>query len=330
LRVTPGEWSSRIKSLARGVGFDRAGVARAEAIGRRAYLRAWLDAGRAGSMAYLHRYFEQRTDPRALLPGARSVIVVALSYHQPNVETSGSEPRAPGDAPRGRIARYAWGLDYHRVMRKKLHHVADALRQEAGDRGIADVRTRVCVDTAPLIEREFAAAAGVGWIGKNTLVLHPDLGSYFFLGAIVTTLEIAPDPPAVDHCGACTRCLDACPTSAFPAAYQMDASRCTSYLTIEHRGEIPSGFDGVTGDWLFGCDVCQEVCPHNRDAAANREPDFAVRPPAPCVDLRDLLAWTEADYQRNLAGSAMKRATLDMLKRNARRIMATSTDAEAG
>ncbi len=326
MRVKAVDWNQRVKALGAAVGFDRVGVAAAAAIERRDYLRAWLEAGRAGSMAYLHRYAEQRTDPTMLLPGARSVVVTALSYHQPNIAAVGASggsasPGAGRAGTRGRVARYAWGRDYHRVVRAKLYRVADALRRDAEAAGVGDQRTRVCVDTAPLLEREFAAAAGVGWIGKNTLVLDPQLGSYFFLGAIVTTLEIEPDPPAMDHCGTCTRCLDACPTAAFPAAYQMDASRCISYLTIEHRGDIPAEFGGQTGEWLFGCDVCQEVCPHNQGAAATREPDFAVRPPSPMVDLRELLDWTDEDYRRELAGSAMKRATLPMLKRNARRIL---------
>jgi epoxyqueuosine reductase len=179
-------------------------------------------------------------------------------------------------------------------------------------------RYKVCVDTAPLLEREVAAAAGIGWIGKNTMVLHPKLGSYFFLGAIVTTLRLEVDERVPDHCGTCTACLEACPTGAFPAPYQMDASRCISYLTIEHRGPIPADLAEKIGDWIFGCDVCQEVCPHNRHASVTREPRFAVRPPGPTPLLDDIVAWTTKDYRAQLRDSAMKRASLEMLQRNAR------------
>lgn len=258
-------------------------------------------------MSYLHRYREQRADPRTLLADARSIIVCALVYHQP-------APAPPtDDHPRGRVAMYAWGEDYHVVVRDKLTRLVDRMREEIAD--AFDVR--ICVDTAPLLEREVAASAGIGWIGKNTMVLHPEWGSYFFLGSILTTLELTPDEPIEDHCGTCTACLEACPTDAFPAPYEMDASRCISYLTIEHRGPIPDEFHGRMDGWVFGCDVCQQVCPHNRKAPLTREPRFAIRPPGPYPPLNELLHWTTEDYRRILRSSAMKRAKLDMLKRNA-------------
>lgn len=219
---------------------------------------------------------------------------------------------------------YAWGEDYHDVMKRKLTPIADALREE----GYADGKqaaVKVCVDTAPLLEREFAAAAGLGWIGKNTLVLAPGWGSFFFLGAIVTSLEIAADPPMPDHCGTCRRCLDGCPTGAFPAPYQMDASRCISYLTIEHRGEIPGEFHAGIGDWLFGCDVCQQVCPFNRDATAAREPAFEPRDHAPTLEAQRVLDWTPQQYQDAFRDTAMRRAKLDMLKRNAAIVLANDS-----
>ena len=296
-----------IKGAARNLGFDGCGVCRLGPIGRGDYLRAWLAGGRSGSMAYLHRNLESRLDPSQLLDGAQSAVVAALHYYQ-------SAPTSRDAGTRGRIARYAWGRDYHRVVKGKLHELADAIRERFGDQ----VQTRACVDTAPIVERELAAKAGVGWIGKNTMVLHPELGSYFVLGVLLTTLELEPDEPIEDHCGSCTACLEACPTDAFPAPYEMDASRCISYLTIEHRGEIPPEFHGPMGDWVFGCDVCQEVCPFNRIPPVTKEPDFAVRPPGPEVELTSILNWSRADYDGNTRGRATRRATLAMWQRNAR------------
>jgi epoxyqueuosine reductase len=223
---------------------------------------------------------------------------------------------------RGRVAMYAWGEDYHDVIRDRLRMLVERLRHELTE----PFDSRVCVDTVPIIERELAAAAGIGWIGKNTLVLNEEQGSYFFLGAVVTTLELAHDEAVVDHCGTCRACLDACPTNAFPAPYELDASKCISYLTIEHRGEIDEAFHDSMDGWVFGCDVCQDVCPHNRRAPATTESRFAARASVASPLLSDLMAWTEDDYDRALRDSAMKRAKLDMLKRNARIAMDRATD----
>ncbi len=306
--MDPAHKSRVVKALAVSLGFERCGIAPAAPIGRSDYLAAWLSAGRAGSMEYLHRYFNSRADPAELLPGAKSAIVAALVYKQP-------PPAEARDAQaHGRVAMYAWGDDYHDVIRAKLRQLEDKLREAIAE----PFETRVCVDTAPVVERELAAAAGIGWIGKNTMVLHQDLGSYFFLGAVVTTLELEPDAPVQDHCGTCTACLEACPTQAFPVAYEMDASRCISYLTIEHRGDISRPFQEMMGDWIFGCDVCQDVCPFNRHAPTTREPRFAVRSPGPTSDLEAVLAWSPEDYRAAVRGSAMTRAKLDMFQRNAR------------
>ena len=304
--MTPAETTQHIKRIAAALGFDRCGITRAEPIEREEYVRRWLASGRAGTMDYLHRYLDQRLDSAKLVDGARSVIVVALSYKQ-------DVPDPPADGPRGRVAMYAWGDDYHKVVKKKLFSLADQLRDVIDE----PFDSKACVDTAPLLEREVAAAAGIGWIGKNTLVLNETQGSYFFLGALVTTLDLVADAPGVDHCGTCTACLDACPTDAFPAPYEMDASRCISYLTIEHRGTIDEKFHEPMGDWIFGCDVCQEVCPHNRSAPSTREPRFTIREPGPRPKLDEILRWTDADYAEKLRGSAIKRAKIDMLKRNA-------------
>lgn len=316
--MTPSERNIWIKALARGAGFDLCGVARAEPSPRRDYVRSWLDSGSAGTMTYLHRHFEKRTDPAALLPGARSVVMTGLSYHRRGAGGAAIEPdpsRSEGSVE-GRVAMYAWGEDYHVVLRRKLAPLAEALLQE-GSAESARHAVKICVDTAPLLEREFAAAAGLGWIGKNTLVLNPALGSTFFLGAIVTTLDIAPDAPMPDHCGTCRRCLDACPTAAFPEPYRMNASRCISYLTIERREAIPVEFHAAIGDRLFGCDDCQDVCPFNRDVPETAEPAFAPGSHAARINAQELLTWDQERYRSKLAGTAITRAKLDMLRRNA-------------
>ncbi len=300
--------AARVKQLAAGLGFERVGIARAGPISRQDYLTEWLSSGRAGAMGYLHRHDALRRDSRLLMPEARSVIVTALNYRQ-----KAEEPPTDDRTPRGRVAMYAWGADYHDVVRGRLTRLVDAMRREL----LEPFEARICVDTAPLLEREWAAAAGVGWIGKNTMVLHEGLGSCFFLGEIVTTLDLAPDEPATDHCGSCTRCLDACPTQAFPKAYEMDASRCIAYLTIELRDEIPAEFHRPIGDWVFGCDVCQDVCPFNRKAPASTVPEFAARPPNPWPRLAELLSLSDDECRTKLRGSAMKRATRTMLQRNA-------------
>ncbi|RMH11536.1 MAG: tRNA epoxyqueuosine(34) reductase QueG, partial [Planctomycetota bacterium] len=224
-------------------------------------LRRWLKRGEHGSMAYMARYTDVRTDVRLLLEGARSVVMVADLY-----ATRGAAP----DESRsgfGRVARYARGRDYHKVIKKRLHQLSDELAGQYPGH-----RFRTFVDTAPVLERELAARCGIGWQGKHTLTIHPQLGSYLLLGGIVTTLELEPppeQPKAVDHCGTCTRCIDACPTQAI-RPYHVDARKCISYLTIEHRGTIDPEFHEPMGDWIFGCDVCQEVCPHNSARSTER------------------------------------------------------------
>ncbi len=303
-----------VHELATAGGFARAGIAPAGALPRGEYVQRWLSEGRHGEMAYLARWRELRGDPGRLLAGARSVIVVAEPYRQKGIERDSGRGRDGGI--RGRVARYAWGRDYHRVMRKKLQRLVKGLHEAIDE----PFETRICVDTAPVIERELAALAGIGWIGKNTLVMHQDLGSFFFLGEIITTLDLPPSQPAVDHCGTCTRCLQACPTGALTAPYQMDAARCISYLTIEHRGGIAPQLQPLMGDWLYGCDICQDVCPFNRDTPLATEAAYlppADHPLLPDPAVGDVLKLSEKEYRELLAGSAMKRATLPMLKRNA-------------
>lgn len=317
--MTPTDKRDLVCQRALEAGFERAGVAVAGPLPSRNYVARWLELGWHGEMDYLAATHEERGDPRTLLNGARSVIVVAQQYKpRPEDEdrhASGNVQSGRGERY-GRVARYAWGRDYHRVMRRKLAALVRKLREEVGE----PFEARVCVDAAPVAERELAAAAGIGWIGKNTMLLNRELGSYFFLGEIVTTLEMAVSEPMTDHCGRCTRCLDACPTDALFGPYKLMATRCISYLTIEHRSEIPEQLQPMMGDWIFGCDICQEVCPFNAKAPATREARYGLdgkNPLPPTAGLEPLLTYTEEDRQRDLAGSAMKRANADMIRRNA-------------
>ncbi|MFG0253328.1 MAG: tRNA epoxyqueuosine(34) reductase QueG [Phycisphaerales bacterium JB038] len=294
------------------LGFARWGLCAADPIDRPGEWRRFIDEGRQGEMDWLRETLEMRLDPTKLLAGARSILMVADLYACKGAEAG----REPVEAGQGKVARYARGRDYHKVLKKRLHQLADALRE-----ALPDESFRAAVDTAPLAEREYAARAGLGWIGKHTLVIHPELGSYFFLGALLTTatLPIPQDQAEVpDHCGGCTACLDACPTQAL-TPYALDARRCLSYLSIEHRGPIDAGLQAHMGDWLFGCDICQEVCPHNsshaRVAAESSYSDYAPRRRS--LPLVDILNWGEATRREAVQGTAMTRAKLDMWRRNA-------------
>jgi epoxyqueuosine reductase len=256
-------------------------------------------------MEYLHRRFEERTDPATYMPGARSVICVAMNYHVPLNE--------PSPGPSGKIARYALGEDYHELMKGRLHALADWLRSAA-----PGAETRCAVDTAPLMEKELAARAGVGWIGKNTCVINAAVGSWLLLGEVITSLELPADEPAVDRCGTCRRCIDACPTNAITEPYRLDARKCISYLTIEHRGEIEPDLREKVGEWLYGCDICQDVCPWNGHAAISLNPALQPRFESGSLSADQVLRWDDETYRRALRGSAMKRVKLPILQRNAR------------
>jgi epoxyqueuosine reductase len=321
-----------------GLGFALAGIARAEPSQRADELRAWLAAGKHGEMAFLADQLAPRLDCRAELHGAVSIIMVADVYAgragvdgptqpdtmwddvsiTPSVGQS-SQPTTPAPhAPLGRIARYAQRRDYHQTIKRRLHRLADALR--AIDRQAQPpVQTRAFADTAPLMEREHATNAGLGWVGKHTLLIHPRVGSGFVLGGILTTLDLPPtrDQPIADACGTCTRCIDACPTGAI-TPYSLDARRCISYLTIEHRSLIPDDLAPHVGPWVFGCDICQEVCPHNspRGLMAMPAPTPSAARPHATLPLLEMLGWTDESRSR-LGVSAMKRATTSMLRRNA-------------
>ncbi len=298
-----------LKRRAKALGFDLVGIAEAHPSAYRDYLRNWLDDGQAGTMHYLAQRFEERTDPSVYLRGARSVICVAMNYHAP-LDAVSYEERPY----HGRIARYALGDDYHEIIKARLHALSDWLREVA-----PDALTKCAVDTAPVMEKGLAARAGVGWQGKNTCVINEDIGSWLLLGEIITTLALPPDAPAVDRCGTCTRCLDACPTGAITAPYQLDARRCISYLTIEHReGESDPALSSKFGDWLYGCDICQDVCPWNSKPPDTIHPELSPRFGTGTLDLREVLSWGAEDYRAHLRGSAMKRVKLPVLQRNAR------------
>jgi len=276
---------AELEALAHELGFDAFGVAPVEADLRQHYFYRWLDDGRHGDMHWMAREPERRAHPARVLPEARSILVFGLNYYQP-------EP-----ARRGRIAKYALGEDYHKLMLKRLKRICTRLRA-------AGAVNRPYVDTGPLLERPIAALAGLGWQGKNTILLNPQQGQWMFLGCILTSLDLAPDTPARDRCGTCTRCIDACPTGAITAPYQIDARRCISYLTIEHHGPIPAEFRTAIGNHLYGCDDCLDVCPWNRWAQHTREAKFRARD---YPDLRDMLALDDDAFAALFAGSPIKR-----------------------
>ena len=297
----------RIKQAGRALGFDLIGIADAGASRWQSYFRQWLDQGQAGEMKYLSARFDERVDPAAYLQGARSAVCVAMNYHVP------LEPISPSESARhGRVARYALGDDYHELIKSRLHQLADQIREMA-----PDAATRACVDTAPVMEKELAVRAGVGWLGKNSCLINPRIGSWLLLGEILTTIDLPADDAASDHCGSCTRCIDACPTGAITAPYQLDARRCISYLTIEHRGPIEPALQSRMGNWLYGCDICQDVCPYNSKAPTAADPAVRPRFPTGTLNAEQVMNWSEQDYRDALRGSAMKRVKLPVLKRNA-------------
>ena len=298
-----------LKRRALAEGFDVVGIARAGVTQSAAKLERWLDAGLHGEMAYMARSRAIRCDPRLLLPGCRSVFVAAMSYRcaQPDSTTL--------DPSEGRVwvSRYAWGRDYHRVLKKKLVDLGRWLAAAC-----PGAQWRVCVDTAPILEREWAARAGLGWIGKNTLLMNREFGSELFLGILLTDQKLAPDTPRPEHCGTCTACLDACPTSAFPEPKTLDARRCVGYLTVEHRSAVPTKFRNGVGMMIAGCDICQEVCPWTRRAPAGLHPEFAPEPRRLRPRLEDLESLDEEDYAAWRRGSALNRINYKQFRRNLR------------
>jgi epoxyqueuosine reductase len=301
--------SNEVRALARYCGFELAGVAKAEPVPEREWYTEWVSAGFAGEMRYLaDRRADLRNDPRNLLASARSIICVGRLYNTPYpYSTRFSEE------DRGWISRYAWGDDYHDEMRRGLERLDSILRERAG----VGYQSKICIDTAPLLERSYARMAGLGWIGKNTCLINQQSGSWFFLGELLVSLEMAPDAPPPERCGTCTRCIDACPTEAIVPAgsrHAIDSQRCISYFTIELRGPIPQEMHVGIGAHVFGCDICQDVCPWNRRAPTTAEPAYQPRHYAP--RLEDMAAITEDEFQAMFARTPVSRARYEGFQRN--------------
>lgn len=319
-----------VQDAAAEAGFDRWGIAPVGAELRELeHFPAWIAAGRGGEMNYLKRTDEQGRLKRAAVenaaPWARSAIVCAINYNTAEPYSTEND-----DPTRGWISRYAWGgaqgpADYHEHVLERLRRVEAALVKAAGERGL-EMRSWCYVDTGPIVERVLAKYSGVGWVGKNTLVINQELGSWMFLGVILTSLELAPDVPAPDRCGTCTACLDACPTNALDAPYQMDAARCISYLTIEKRGDIPEELRAGMGRHLFGCDICQDVCPWNREAAITSAPEFQARPELVNPPLEKIAILSEQEFRAMFRGSPITRAKYSGMRRNAVVAMGNSGD----
>jgi epoxyqueuosine reductase len=308
---------ARIKEQAHALGFELAGVAPAADADGFAHLHDWLAQGYAGEMDYMRRHADARGHPASILPNVRSVVMVGINYHSP--------PATHHSPLTGRVSCYAGGLDYHDVLRGKLKTLLAWIQEQ-----VPGTRGRAIIDTAPLLERDFARRAGLGWFGKNTMLIDKKLGSYFFLGALLLDLALPADEPfATAHCGSCTRCLDACPTDAFVGPYQLDARRCISYLTIELRGPIADDLKPMMGDWIFGCDVCQEVCPWNRKAPAGCEPALEPSATGLSVDLLELLTLNEEEFRTRFRHTPLWRTQRTGLLRNAAIAVGNTGDARA-
>jgi epoxyqueuosine reductase len=293
-----------LKSRAYQLGFEFVGISQATELTDAArQLEAWLNKGLHGKMAYMENHFDKRIDPRKLVEGAKSVVTLLFNYYTPEKQEDDSAPK---------ISIYAYGADYHDVIKKKLRQLLDELREEFGD-----IQGRCFVDSAPIMEREWAQRSGTGWLGKNTLLIHPKRGSYFFLAELILDIALTPDSTMKDYCGRCTRCIDACPTQAIaPQGFLLDASKCISYLTIELKEAIPDTFKSSMDNWMFGCDICQEVCPWNRFSKKHSEPSFEPNPTLLAMTQREWQELTQEVFSKIFTKSAVKRTKFEGLKRN--------------
>jgi epoxyqueuosine reductase len=297
-------YSSLIKDEAKKLGFMFCGISKAAFLEEEApRLENWLQRGMHGEMKYMENHFDKRLDPRLLVDDAKSVISMALNYYTDKQQTDASGPK---------ISKYAYGTDYHFIIKEKLNELLTIINEEIGE-----VNGRAFVDSAPVLDKAWAKKAGLGWIGKNTNLINKKTGSFFFLAELIVDLELEYDiEPTADHCGTCTNCIDACPTEAIVAPYVVDGSRCISYLTIELKNEIPSEFKGKMDNWMFGCDVCQDVCPWNKFSVLHNEPAFNPHPSLLDLNSKDWEDITEDVFNKVFKNSAVKRTKFSGLKRN--------------
>jgi epoxyqueuosine reductase len=297
-------YSKLIKDEAKKLGFMFCGIAKAEFLEEEApRLEAWLKAGMHGKMQYMENYFDKRLDPRLLVDGAKSVISLALNYYTDELQTDTLAPK---------ISKYAYGQDYHTVIKDKLKQLLAVMNEEIGEVG-----GRAFVDSAPVLDKAWAKKAGIGWVGKNSNLLNKNAGSFFFLAELIVDIELEYDvAPTADHCGTCTRCIDACPTDAIVGPYVVDGSRCISYLTIELKDELPAEFKGKMDNWMFGCDICQDVCPWNKFSVVHTESAFTPHPELLGLNSSDIAEITEDVFQKVFQKSAVKRTKYQGLKRN--------------
>ncbi|MCC6702799.1 MAG: tRNA epoxyqueuosine(34) reductase QueG [Fluviicola sp.] len=294
---------SRIKQIAQDLGFFSVGFSKADFLAEEApRLENWLNKQQHGKMAYMENHFDMRLDPRLLVPGSKTVISFLYNYFP--------EQQQPSDTYQ--LSKYAYGKDYHDVIKNQLRKLMDRVKAEIGD-----VEGRIFVDSAPVLEKAWAKKSGLGWMGKNANLIHPKAGSFYFLAEWICDLDIEPDGPIRDYCGTCTRCIDACPTDAIVEPYVVDGSKCISYLTIELKDQLlPSAFKGKLDDWMYGCDICQDVCPWNRFSKPHNEPQFQPHPMLFDLTKNDWEDLTEELYRELFRGSAVKRAKFEGLKRN--------------
>ncbi|WP_295652287.1 tRNA epoxyqueuosine(34) reductase QueG [uncultured Mucilaginibacter sp.] len=298
------KYTQLIKTKAKELGFMSCGIAKAGFLEEEApRLEAWLKNGFHGEMAYMENHFDKRLDPRLLVDGAKSVISLSLNYYTDEEQLDETAPK---------ISKYAYGDDYHQVIKAKLKLLLDWMNQHIGE-----VNGRAFVDSAPVLDKAWAKKAGLGWIGKNTNLISKTTGSFFFLAELIVDIELDYDiAPTADHCGTCTKCIDACPTEAIVGPYVVDGSKCISYLTIELKNEIPAAFKGKMDNWMFGCDICQDVCPWNRFSVLNNEPAFQPHPDLLGMTKQDWQEITEDVFKKVFKNSAVKRTKFEGLKRN--------------
>lgn len=297
------KYSSLVKEKASAQGFEYCGIAKAGFLEEEARnLENWLNKAYHGEMAYMANHFDKRLDPTLLVPGAKSVVSLIYNYYPVEKLPEGNNYK---------IAKYAYGTDYHFVIKDKLKTLLEELKQEIGE-----INGRIFVDSAPVMERQWAAKSGIGWRGKNSLLINKNMGSFFFLAELIIDLELEPDGPAKDYCGTCTRCLDTCPTEAILSPGVLDGSKCISYLTIELKNEIPSAFKEKTEGWIFGCDICQDVCPWNRFSKPTRETKFQPHPGLKEMNKEEWHELTKEVFNRVFKNSAVKRTKFEGLKRN--------------